>query len=252
MKKENQTQPEAVLAHCPTCNDKRNCDLHAEVDKPWNYSDRQGNSMWGASRYRFLECRGCETVFYQHSSWNSESLDPYYTRGGEELFDHDVDLTTYPSPNVQIRPIWEDIIQAIDPQLKTILHQMYVAIENQAYILAAVGMRTVLDRATEILNIIDPNESFEKKLTALKSSGLVGQTEYEILDVIVDAGNAAAHRGWSPSKDDTQKMTNALEAFLHRAFIVGKDALTIKSKIPPRPKRKPPREPDSEPVPPRT
>jgi len=113
---------------------------------------------------------------------------------------------------------------------------MYVAYDHSANILTAVGLRTALDRATEVLGV-DPAISFEEKLAELKNGGWIGETEHGILDVITNAGNAAAHRGWSPSKEDVGKLLTAMEAFLHRAFIVGQDALAIRANIPPKPKR---------------
>jgi Domain of unknown function (DUF4145) len=113
---------------------------------------------------------------------------------------------------------------------------MYVAYDHGANILTAVGMRTALDRATEVLGI-DPAITFDEKLKELKDGGWIGSTEHDILDVITNAGNAAAHRGWSPSKEDVAKLLTAMEAFLHRAFIVGQDALAIRANIPEKPKR---------------
>ena len=83
----------------------------------------------------------------------------------------------------------------IDGQLHGILSEMYTAYDNRSYILTAVGLRTALDRGTEVLGI-DPAITFAEKLDALKDGGWIGDTERDILEVVTDAGNAAAHRGW--------------------------------------------------------
>ena len=114
---------------------------------------------------------------------------------------------------------------------------MYVAYDNQSYILTAIGLRTALDRATEILEI-DPALTFEKKLTALGEGGWIGDTEKALLEVVTDAGNAAAHRGWSPESHEVAALLSALELFLQKAFIVGKKALSLKANIPAKAVRK--------------
>lgn len=229
---------DSVKAHCPTCNGLRHCELHCKIHKTWTWDDGDGRfSVDGGVYHSLLECRGCATVFYQTDAWDSESVDHSYGRNGEHLISNDITSRTYPSPEVQIRPAWFEALSKTDTQLQSILYEMYLAFENKAYILTTVGLRTALDRATEVLGI-DPAVSFEEKLKALRDGGWVGETEHDILDVITNAGNAAAHRGWSPSKEDTGKLLTAMEAFLHRAFIVGQDALAIKANIPPKPKRR--------------
>jgi hypothetical protein len=231
--------PRIIKAHCPTCNAERNCESHGTVYKPWSWEHPSGRfSMNGGTDHSLLECRGCETVFYLSDAWDSESVDYDYGPDGELQQEAIRIKQTFPSPNGQTRPAWFEALAKIDRQLQDILHEMYVAYENGAYILTTVGLRTALDRATEVLGI-DPPISFEEKLSELEKGGWIGATEREILDVITNAGNAAAHRGWSPSKVDAGKLITAIEAFLHRAFIVGLDALLIKENIPVRPKRKP-------------
>jgi hypothetical protein len=53
-------------AHCPTCDGERTCEIHGTVYKTWDWEDKyQGYSMNGGVDHSLLECRGCETVFYE-------------------------------------------------------------------------------------------------------------------------------------------------------------------------------------------
>lgn len=149
--------------------------------------------MNGGVDHSLLECRGCETVFYLSDAWDSESMDYYYGPDGETMAEAEREKRTYPSPASQTKPIWFDAIAKTDNQLQSILNEMYVAYDHGAYILTAVGMRTALDRATEVIGI-DPAIGFDEKLRDLKDGGWIGATEHDILDVITNAGNAAAHR----------------------------------------------------------
>lgn len=229
---------EIIKARCPTCNDERSCQRHGTVSKSWVWSDQGGRfSIDGGTEHSLLECRGCETVFYLLDSWNSENIDYFEGPNGERYSEAERDRRTYPSPSSQARPNWLEAVAKIDEQLHAILLETYTAHENQAYILTAVGLRTAFDRATQVIGI-DPAIPFGSKLNELRIGGWIGATEQDILDVIVNAGSAAAHRGWSPGKEDSRKLITAVEAFLHRAFIVGQDALAVRASIPERPSLK--------------
>lgn len=226
-------------ARCPTCDGERTCEVHGTIYKAWVWEERQsGHSVNGGVDHSLLECRGCETVFYETSSWNSEDIDCHYDAVGQEQYEHPREVQTYPKPEAKTKPVWFDAMQKADPQLHNILSQMYVAHENQARILTAIGLRTALDRATEVLSI-DPAKTFDEKLDELRDGGWIGQTERDILGVVTDAGNAAAHRGWEPDSREVSELLSSMEVFLHRAFIVGQKALSIKSSIPAKPKRLP-------------
>lgn len=193
--------------------------------------------MNGATEHLLLECRGCETVFYQKASWDSENTDHVYNRHtGEHDEVFDKTISTFPRPDTKTKPAWIDGMFFHDPQLSRILDEMYVALDNESHILTAVGLRTALDRATEVLGI-SAAQPFAAKLDALLSGGWIGATEREVLGVVTDAGNAAAHRGWSPDAKEIRLLVSSFEVFLQRAFVVGKRALSIKTKIPPKPKK---------------
>ncbi|KVG89825.1 hypothetical protein WS81_20705 [Burkholderia sp. MSMB2040] len=153
--------------------------------------------------------------------------------GTQEMY-NPVTVTTYPMPDKSNdRPDWIWDLSSIDPQLATILTQTYDAKSTGALILAAVGLRTALDRATEFLKI-DPGLSLEKKVDVLKSNGFIGETEAIVLATVANAGNAAAHRGWSPNEPEFRELLTALEQFVARTVVSGKSVYEIAKRIPPR------------------
>ncbi|RYF29210.1 MAG: DUF4145 domain-containing protein [Comamonadaceae bacterium] len=222
--------------HCPECDGERSCDILGHLYAPWDWSDRYGNSVHGGVDHSLLRCRGCETVFYQKSSWNSEDYDEWYGPDGEAEGEPSKTITTYPKPESKTKPPWIASIAQKDDQLGSILDEVYLAYDSNLNILTAVGLRTALDRATEVLNI-DPAISFEEKLIELRAGGWIGETEKEVLEVVVNAGSAAAHRAWKPSRTELSQLLSVMEIFLQKAFIVEKKALSITAKLPAKPKR---------------
>jgi Domain of unknown function (DUF4145) len=188
--------------------------------------------MYGEAEHALLECRGCETVFYRKISSDSENTDQEYNHHTNEWDEFSIKITTtFPRPETKTIPQWLGEIFYKDTQLYQILREMYKALDDESYILTSIGLRTALDRAMEVLGIL-PDQPFAAKLKALLVGGWIGSTEHSVLEVVTDAGNAAAHRAWSPSAKEIQLLTSSFEVFLQRAFIVGDRALSVKQSIP--------------------
>jgi hypothetical protein len=113
---------------------------------------------------------------------------------------------------------------------------MYSALDNDLRVLAAVAARTVFDRATQLLGV-DPAKSFLQKLADLGASGKISVDEETTLRILVDAGSAAAHRGWRPDLTELSVMIDAVESFLHRSFVIGEALTLLKASLPPKPRR---------------
>jgi hypothetical protein len=93
--------------------------------------------------------------------------------------------------------------------------ELYGAMDNDLRMLAAIGIRTTYDIASELLGI-DPTLTFEKKLDALVCSGRISIVDKDRLEMMVDAGSASAHRGW---RANPSTMMDVLEHFVHDSFV---------------------------------
>lgn len=228
-----------MKAHCPRCDGERNCDIHGSFDQRWS-DGSNSYSVDGYIEHRLLQCRGCDVVFYRSSSTNSEDYDHGYDpQTGEETVYHTETVETFPAAPVKGesgRPDWAWTIQKADHTLARIMDEVYSAAAAGSLILSSVGLRTALDRCTEMVGI-DPAISMQEKVKALLTGGWVGETEAQTLSVVAEAGNAAAHRAWSPHTDEFKALLHTLEQFIERAIMSGKDALNVAAKIPAKPKR---------------
>jgi len=95
-------------------------------------------------------------------------------------------------------------------------------------------MRTVFDCASQLLGT-DPSQSFGEKLKEPAANNKIGGEEKEILSTLAEAGSAAAHRGWKPTATEMDTLMDALENFLHRAFVLKHQFRRMKKNIPVRP-----------------
>lgn len=171
----------------------------------------------------------------------------------DEIFSEDVDhrqnpvtgeweqftphkITHYPAPSKRDPPDWYFSLDIADASLGSLFADLYGALNAELRVPAAIAARTVFDRASELLGV-DPAISFAEKLGELAIRGKISTDEKEVLNILTDAGSAAAHRGWRPKPRDLDTMIHIVESFLHRTFVIGDAAKRLKTCIPVKPKR---------------
>jgi hypothetical protein len=236
-------------SNCPQCLRSTSCDVRGSYGYGWQHEDGR-NFVEGHSDYFILQCRGCELTFFEKTGWCSEDVtydqDPKTDEWREVPVEHTTVFSTLPpealhAATVPPHKLREMVtpLQSVDAQLSQIMYETYQAEAVNALILAAVGLRTAFDRATEMLNI-HPGHTLENKVKKLLEEGFVGETEALVLKGVVDAGNAAAHRSWQPNVEQFHELLAALEHFLRRVVLkYGRGALDIAAGLPPRHPRPP-------------
>jgi uncharacterized protein DUF4145 len=204
----------SIKCHCPTCGERRNAHVLAHYEDRWHNEEAD---IWGSGDYRILRCAGCDEIYFQQETFFSEDIDK--------------EITYWPAPSKRKRPEW--LFQVEDNDLEDLLTSVYRAVDNDLRVLAAIGLRTAFDRASELLGI-DPTRSFADKLSQLMADGHIGSAEKASLDVLTDAGGAAAHRGWKPDLRQLDTLFSIMEQFVHRTFLLNAKAKKVKTSIPSR------------------
>jgi len=80
--------------------------------------------------------------------------------------------------------------------------------------------------------------SFKQKLKKLQAGGFVSASHVDILDVALDAGSAAAHRGHAPEEFQVNTVMDIVENLLQAFYVLPGMADTLKKTTPKRPSRK--------------
>jgi hypothetical protein len=229
-----------LKGHCPTCNAHRNAQVLAEHEQAQEPTEEPFDPTLRGDAYRILKCAGCDTVYFQRESLQilddsdlsfaelKEHID-YFREHDQVLYE---DASYWPLPQRE-RPDWHKLPDVV---LTKLLDSVYTALEQDLRVLAAIGMRTVFDRASEYLGI-EPYKSFDKKLDQLLHEGHIGASEKERLDVLTDAGSAAAHRAWEPDLQQLNTLAKIMEHFL-QSIILKAEAGTLKLAIPPPQKKR--------------
>lgn len=220
---------EILKALCPTCGGLRNCTVHGKLTTSWEDSQYP---VYGYHYHHLLQCNGCDTVFYHHNEHFSEHTTHEYRDG--EFVETPIDMiTTYPAAETFQAPIWLSKLESVDRQLFQIFNKMYSSYTSDHFILSSIGLRTIFDRTAELLQI-HPGLPLGEKVEKLKQDGVIGDTEACVISSVIDAGNAAAHRSWSPNKSEFEQMLEAIESFVQRTILGKKSLEHITKQLPPR------------------
>jgi hypothetical protein len=114
-----------------------------------------------------------------------------------------------------------------------LLSEIYTALHLNSRRLALMGVRTIIDMF--VLDKIGDVGTFQQKLQTLVDGGYLGSQQKDILNVALEAGNAAAHRGYKPSSEVLSHVIDVVESLL-QSYALEKVSDSVKAKIPSRPR----------------
>ena len=229
-----------LRAHCSACNGDRNCEIKGH--HPERGEDVHAQINWAVDWF-LLTCCGCDHVFVQTVSSNSEEYVSFQDHNGQEIAEHFESIDTWPARSKRKIPDWfeQKFVETDIPDtnaLDSSLKELYSALDKDLVVLASIGIRTSFDIASEILGV-DAEKTFKQKLDALVCKGHITEADREHIETLVDAGSAAAHRGWKPSLRDLGTLMGVLENFIYGTMVVPArrraheaDLAKVKKKVP--------------------
>jgi hypothetical protein len=132
-------------------------------------------------------------------------------------------------------PPWVNSLK--DEPLKGLLLETYRALEVDLLALPMMGARAAFDRAME-LKLDGDYGTFPAKLKAMQEAGFLDSREAGILGQMIDAGNAAAHRAWQPTRETVDSVIGEAQHTIWNWFVRDDAASAVKAATPPRPPRR--------------
>ena len=220
---------------CPHCQEFRQCNI---LRKYVSNIEIPEALIYSCDTHLILQCRGCEKIFYELETWNSEDTIEEIDELGEPRLVPKKYKKTYPPSQIFRKNPFQSLTDpTFKKELGDLLQELYSAYNINALILTAIGIRTVIEKTATIVGI-DPSKyfHFEKKIEQLEQKGFIGKNDRQALTTLVESGNAAAHRAWAPTKRELSTLLDFLEGFLHNLFITRKELFFIQERIPPRKK----------------
>jgi hypothetical protein len=96
-----------------------------------------------------------------------------------------------------------------------------------------MGIRTLIDMVLQ--EAVGDKGNFQATLIAAVDGGYMTSHEKKALEAAIDAGSAAAHRGFRPNEQQLNDALGITEHLLEGRYIWGPRSSKLHSQIPPRP-----------------
>ncbi|MFA5922603.1 MAG: DUF4145 domain-containing protein [Methylococcaceae bacterium] len=205
-------------AHCNTCGRETNHEvLHTEKA---SWSDVECG-IWGNETYETLKCMGCESIKLRNISI---------------FFDQERKETTinyFPPEIFRPKPNWINHIYIFsDHFIKTLLNEIYIALQNNLPNLAAMGVRSLIEKV--MVDKAGDHGTFKKNITEFEKLGYVSKIQREHLETILDAGHATIHRSYSPTTEDVVTLIDITEHIIKTIYLHENKIEQLKRRVPSR------------------
>jgi hypothetical protein len=190
----------AIYTHCNDCKKETNHAVLFYKKVIEKIELDEDDEIGSIEEYMAAQCKGCETISFviRHSG------ELFQTGVDEEEYVDD----NYPSPTYEsdFNFLTQDEQRELPHALDELYRQVQAALEQDANILAGVGLRMLVEAICMEQNIDGAN--LKIKIEKLHDNGLISKNSIPILDKLRAIGNMAAHeiKGFPPDK-----LTYALE-----------------------------------------
>lgn len=169
--------------------------------------------------YEMLECCGCETVVLCHTHNFSE--------------DPDLQVRYYPPPVSRAMPSWR---HKTPHKVNSLMDEVYKSLDADGRRLALMGARALVD--ITILDKVGDAGTFQQKLQLMVEKGFLSRESSEFLSAALDAGNAAAHRGYYPTSEQLDHVMDIVENLLQAVYVLKDAAAELRKTTPQRIRKK--------------
>lgn len=215
--------PTFTKAHCNACGGERNHVVLHRVVEAW--SEEGDDRYQGDDTYETLQCAGCNAIKLRHHA----------TYPGEPF-----ESTTYfPAAVFRPRPRWlfdlELNLFLEEDAVIDLLNEVYVSLQHNLLRVAAMGVRALLE--TVMTTKVGDSGSFAANVTAFEQGGYVSRVQKERLLAILEAGHAAIHRGFKPSREDVITLVDIAEHIIESVYIHDAKVKELQTRTPKRPPR---------------
>jgi hypothetical protein len=176
---------------------------------------------WGQTSY-FLECAGCGWTSIRKVYWDDNYSYP-----------DKPDVKLLPPGLRRRKPEW---LWQVDSRFRQLFDEVYAALDAGTLAVPVMGARAILDLV--IQDRVRNHRTFAQGLDALTDKGFISKHDRGILDAAVEAGNAAAHRGFFPTEEHAHGVVEIVEHVVSSLYVLKAAAKGLKKATPKRRRRR--------------
>ncbi len=205
-------EKKTTLARCLVCKRRTQHDILHKASRTADYEEG-GIICWDA--YEVIQCRGCEDISFKHVSTNTEETDEH----------GNLVPTTKLYPSRETREPINDYYY-FPAKVLRVYKETLTAISNKAPILAAVGLRAVVEGICEDKKCKGRN--LETKINELVQKGALSNDQADFLHLQRFMGNDAAHEIEPPAGGELEAALTIIENLLTTLYVLPKTADEMK------------------------
>ena len=162
------------------------------------HEDRPG---YECDEYYFtIQCQGCKAISFAHLTDASEGRS----------------LIVYPGRVVGRRLLSDSYL--IPPRVQTIYRETHVALSNALPILAAIGIRAIVEAVCRERDAMAPN--LKSKISELRTQGVITSSGERVLHGLRFLGNKAAHEVAAHSAQELSLPFDVVEHLLSDVYVI--------------------------------
>jgi hypothetical protein len=114
-------------------------------------------------------------------------------------------------------PVDGTLLSLIPQDQSGLLNEVYIALNQELYALASMGLRTLIDMVC--LEKVGDVGGFRAKIRRLATIGHIAQFQEDVLLKVIDAGSASAHRGFMPGLADIEVVFSVVTPLLRSLYV---------------------------------
>ncbi len=209
----SETSEKICLSHCYNCNKSTRHTILA--DESYCTSP---DSYYEKFNYQIVCCRGCGQYGFRIVETDFEAR--YYNKyGEEECATYEKIYPKYITPN--------DDYYYLPDTVYRIHSETILAINEESYTLAAIGLRATLEAICQDKEL--KGENLEERIEKLLSQGFITKRDRDFLHSIRFLGNDAAHEIIKAEKSQIEAALTIIEYLIENIYIIEKK---IEGKLP--------------------
>lgn len=200
---------QSMKSFCQSCNNTTNHKILAH--KSLDSRSIDPNEYHYGIEYYMLECLGCETVSFRKEDHDYEA----YWQTAEDEYEHNISVDIYPhfiQNHKGLKSYW-----SLPDIVKDIYSQSLLAIQEEAYTLAGLGLRATIEAICNEQNI--NGKDLKIRINKMKTEGLISKKDASRLHAIRFMGNDAAHEIKKASKNSVLLALEIIEHLITSVYI---------------------------------
>lgn len=222
---ENKSKDKVLSILCSSCKSTTKHRIIASLDKDGcEYDEREGWSVEWNDEFQIIQCQGCESTSFRHTSWFSEDANPTTGETGQTE-------RLYPkrsSSSVITKPFYN-----VPSNLRRIYGELVDCFNNEIPTLCAAGLRALVEGICAHEGVTDGpvhlpaigggtqikrKSNLEGRIAGLQEKGLLTQSSAQTLHEHRYLGNDAVHELARPSDDELRLAIDIIELTLEQLY----------------------------------